>query len=391
MKKHLLFFFICLIFTFGIHAFPPNEKVKKTICLNMIVKNESEIIEKCLGSVKHLIDYWVIFDTGSMDGTQEIIKKFMKDIPGELHERPWVDFAHNRNEALAAAKNKGDYVLFIDADEYLEYSDHFALPNLDKDLYYITLQADTVKANRIGLVNNHLDWKWRGVLHELIESPQIKTYGFLEGVINISTSKGARSKIPSIEKHLKDSQVLEDALKKEPANSRYAFYLGQSYFLAKEFELALKSFEKRIAMKSRDVQETYSALYAIGNIHEKMDRLDSALQSYFKAYEYRPTRAESLHRIASIYRSKGNYLLGYLIAKYALTIPYPANELSCVEYTAYDYGLLVELANCCFMLKKYEEGMQACSQLLAKSNLPAEVKPTIIANYELAKRKVAEN
>ena len=78
----------------------------------MIVKNESPVIEKCLASVKGMIDYWVIVDTGSTDGTQQIIKNFMKDVPGKLYERPWVNFAHNRNEALDLARNKTDYAYF---------------------------------------------------------------------------------------------------------------------------------------------------------------------------------------------------------------------------------------------------------------------------------------
>ena len=80
-----------------------------TVCLNMIVKDESAVIERCLNSVKEHIDYWVIVDTGSTDGTQEIIQRTLKDIPGILYARPWVDFAHNRNEALQFAKGKTDY------------------------------------------------------------------------------------------------------------------------------------------------------------------------------------------------------------------------------------------------------------------------------------------
>src|ERR1700722_1540445 len=64
------------------------EEPKKTICLNMIVKNESKVIRRCLQSVLPFIDTWVIVDTGSNDGTQKIIKDFMLEhqIPGELHE-----------------------------------------------------------------------------------------------------------------------------------------------------------------------------------------------------------------------------------------------------------------------------------------------------------------
>jgi len=111
----------------------------KTICLNMIVKDESKAILKLLGSVKSIIDYWVIFDTGSTDGTQEIIQEFLKDIPGELHERPWVNFAHNRNEALKVAQKKADYILILDADHLLHVQDSFDKNSLDLDFYLIQL------------------------------------------------------------------------------------------------------------------------------------------------------------------------------------------------------------------------------------------------------------
>lgn len=89
MRKLMILIIWGISELFAEGSFP--EPVKKpTICLNMIVKNESAIIEKCLASAKPFIDYWVIVDTGSNDGTQQIIQKFMKDIPGELHEKPWV-------------------------------------------------------------------------------------------------------------------------------------------------------------------------------------------------------------------------------------------------------------------------------------------------------------
>jgi glycosyltransferase involved in cell wall biosynthesis len=80
--------------------------MNKTICLNMIVKDESLVIQRCLSSIIEWIDYWVIIDTGSTDRTQQIIRDYLKHIPGELHEHPWVDFAFNRNEALSFAKKK---------------------------------------------------------------------------------------------------------------------------------------------------------------------------------------------------------------------------------------------------------------------------------------------
>lgn len=380
MIKKILFLF-AVFCSFGLSG--EDGLKKKTVCLNMIVKNESEVIERCLGSFKNLIDYWVIFDTGSTDGTQEIIKKYLKEIPGELHQSSWVNFEHNRNEALNAAKGKGDYLLLIDADEIWQYSDSFAMPQLDKDYYHVIVrQLGAADVKRIGLINNHLNWKWKGVLHEVLECPEAKSVGTIQGVMNIcNAAVGARSKDPN--KYFKDAKVLEKALKDDPTNSRYAFYMAQSYLNAEKYEEAIKGFEKRLAMPSSDVQETYLALYNKGMTHDKLNDLDSALKCYLKAYEFRPIRAEPLFRAAIIYRKQGNYLLGYLLTKYALGIPYPAEDL-CVEYLTYDHALLIEYANCTLLSGRFQEGLQACCQLLANPNLPADIKPHVLANCEVA-------
>ena len=94
---------------------------KKTLTLSMIVKNETHIITECLESVAPYIDYWIIADNGSTDGTQQLIKDFFeeKGIPGELHEVEWVNFGHNRTEALKMCDGKADYIFMIDADDKL--------------------------------------------------------------------------------------------------------------------------------------------------------------------------------------------------------------------------------------------------------------------------------
>ncbi|MEM7175906.1 MAG: glycosyltransferase, partial [Chlamydiota bacterium] len=259
--------YLLLLFLFPIACLVANpEQTKthlperKTICLNMIVKNESEVILDCLRTVKPFIDYWVIFDTGSTDGTQTIIQSYLKDIPGELHESPWVNFSHNRNEALAAAKDKADYILFIDADEVLDYANHFTLPHLDRDVYYYTVrQIDAADCKRVLLVNSALNWQWEGVLHEALKSDAIQTAGFLEGIVNVcnTTQRGARAKDTATRAN--DITILKEAIAKEPANSRYVYYLGITYLATEQYKLALETFQKRVAMESSAVEETYLA------------------------------------------------------------------------------------------------------------------------------------
>ena len=95
------------------------------------------MIRRCLDSVRPIIDHWVIVDTGSTDGTQDIIREHLRDLPGELHERPWRDFAHNRSEALELARGKSDYTLIIDADDTLEISPEYDPSRAERRLLHV--------------------------------------------------------------------------------------------------------------------------------------------------------------------------------------------------------------------------------------------------------------
>ena len=95
------------------------------ICLNMIVKNESKVIERLLNSVLPLVDYYCICDTGSTDNTEEIIREFFAKhmIPGVIVKEPFQDFGYNRTFALQQCDQmtKADYILLMDADMILEF------------------------------------------------------------------------------------------------------------------------------------------------------------------------------------------------------------------------------------------------------------------------------
>src|SRR5579871_1898388 len=200
-----------------------------SVCLCMIVKNEAPVIRRCLSSVRPLIDYWVIVDTGSSDGTQAIIREHFTDVPGELHERPWVDFAHNRSEALALARPRAAYSLIIDTDDALEMPAGFVLPPLDQDSYLLDIQDVAIRYQRIQLVRNTLPWCYKGVLHEFLVADGATSQGHLPIVMR-RNHDGARRRDP--ETYRKDARVLEEALAKETDpffRQRYTFYLAQSY------------------------------------------------------------------------------------------------------------------------------------------------------------------
>ncbi len=360
--------------------------MKKSVCLNMIVKNEAHAVEKCLASVKKVIDYWVIVDTGSSDGTQKIIKHFLRDIPGKLYERPWVDFAFNRNQALTLAKRKGDYLLFIDADERLEFINSSDFPPLNKDFYMSLYHHSAFISRRILLVNSRLDWRWNGVIHEVVECADAKNVGLLNQVINRATREGDRSKDLQ-KKFLHDIELLEGVAQKEPQNSRNRFHLAKHYEAAKEYSLALKNYEIR-ASAGDSGAEVFYCLYRKGVIEKELEMSSEIfINSFVRAFLNRPCRAEPLYSLLEYFMEIEAYLVGYLISRFVMTDKL-VNEYYLSLHKVYDYALLSQFIECSFHVGKYQETYDGLTRLLAVSTLPSDIRTASEKNFAFLKKTI---
>lgn len=340
------------------------------ICLNMIVKNESRVITRCLSSVIPFIKSWAIVDTGSTDGTQGIIKEYLKNIPGQLIERPWVDFAHNRTEALQYVNREAEYILIVDADEEIKTDPGFDFPTLVYDGYYLQSRLSTINYYRMQLVKNGLNWCWQSKLHEYITSNQMKTYGYLESIYDLPHPDGHRSSNPN--KYKQDALTLEQALLEEPENERYTFYLAQSYRDCRDTDLAIRYYTKRVTMAGW-AEEVWYSLYQIGvlklNSGTNWEEVQMAL---LDAYNYRPTRAEPLIPIIKYYLNKEAWPLALLFAKQASEIPTP-KDLLFIEPEVYGAKKWLLYARAAYGCGHYDKAMAACSIAINTPLLKAEV------------------
>lgn len=343
----------------------------KTVCLNMIVKNEAPVIERCLASVRPFIDSWVIVDTGSTDGTQSLVRRVLADLPGELFERSWRNFGENRSEALALARGRADYVLIIDADEVLIPAPNFRMPELEAD-EYLTLHVPGESATTFWLpqlVRAALPWSYRGVLHEAIHLDQPHRTEKLPGLTCKGFFDGARNADPKA-KYQADARLLEAALEQDPDNSRYVFYLGQSHRDAGNVDAALAAYQRRTQMGGWD-EEIWYSLYQLGCLLEKKGGDFAAAQSaYLRAYQFRPTRAEPLFELARHHRIEKNWALAHLFATQAFRIPLPKDDILFVDQSVYDWRAVDEYAIAAHWMGDYREALAATAFLLEKAKLP---------------------
>lgn len=368
-------------------------KKNKTINLCMIVKNEAHVIERCLASVLPVIDYWVIVDTGSTDGTQQKIKDFFdrNGIPGELHESTWTDFGTNRSEALEyAQKTDHDYSLMIDADEVLVFEPGFDpakfKESLTADLYNIFAQFGQTRYHRPQMTSNKKKFYYRGVLHEYVDCHDpIGTRDFARGFMNTPIQDGARSSNPK--KYEDDAVKFEEALAsgkvEEKDFNRYHFYLAQSYRDSQQWDKALQAYLKRADLGGWN-EEVFYSLYQAGRIMEILEKpVDNIIQLYFKAYQVAPWRAESLWAAARLCRAFSRFDQGYRFAKQGLKVRYPEGALF-VGQGVYEWALLDEFAIASYWTGHYRESRMASIQLLKDNKFPADQKERIEANLKFA-------
>jgi len=370
----------------------------------MIVKQEAETIIQCLNSVSHFITSWCIVDTGSTDGTQQIIRDYFASrfIPGELHERPWRDFGTNRTEAIELAlamPHEKDYLFVMDADDTLEVTDpmwHLRL-NGDGILFQFTMGG--AYWSRMQCFRAQPGWKYKGVLHETLVGPEGHTLQRLDGVlINARSSSVKRGgwKVPE-DKYLNDAQIFIKAISemdpKEDPNlySRYHFYCAQSFRDGKDWESAIEWYQKRAYLGGWG-EEIYYSLYMIAQMKELLKRPDDEIiGAFLVAWQSRPTRLEAAYNLVRFLSRKKANFLAWNIARAALDAP-PTEDILFVDKEVWEWRLAFEWNIACYNVGKVKEamkGMEALKKSYVFPKLEPKIQEAITKNVELFRETYA--
>lgn len=302
------------------------------IGLNMIVKNEEKVILRALESVRNIIDFAVIVDTGSTDNTVNRIHNFFSElsIPYLVRSTKFENFSQARNYALENIFNfkypdnlKCEYFgLWMDADDVFQYNDDFSTDDLRQQL----------SKYDIGQVNMHLNHtiygqnkffrlskvdKWIGAVHELLTFKEGAVTGYIKGMNTVSFPDGNSWSMDSKEKFSYHAKLLQDEYdKSEQKEPRNVFYLARSYDNAGIHDLAVKYYIERVEMMNGFFEERYYSQLCIGWITYSIYP-ERAITELLKCHEIDSFRGEHILPIIRLYRQMGKYQTAYIYSNFA--------------------------------------------------------------------------
>lgn len=362
------------------------------IVLNMIVKNESKIVERCLDAAAW-VDAFVISDTGSTDDTVARIEAWGRrnGKPGQVARAAWKNFGHNRTVAIGQAKqwclDEGwdltrTYLLFLDADmvfkgaclrEVVGEADVWDVRQQNPSIVYANLRVVRASVDIVCVCPTHeyYDIRTPDVVRKIFEGAAIEDIG----------DGGSKD-----DKAQRDIRMLEEALKTEPRNCRYWFYLANTYRDTHDYTKAIWAYKKRIEVGGW-FEETYCAMVYKGDCHYVIKDYPHAIDSWLKAYSVDPERSEALVRLSIYYRTTSQHHTAMLFIDKGLRTPIPMERQLFLERPVYEHHFLYELSVCAFYVGQLERGLLACEMLLRMPSIPEAIRASVQNNIRFYQQK----
>lgn len=265
-----------------------------TVGLALMVKNETELLPVAAASVLPLIDSWTVVDTGSEDGTQEMVQRLFASLPGELHEREWVDFGLNRTQLLDLARGKADWLLLLDADMTVEWHEDFLDwldddPDPSVDAWMVEVREDWGWYRLPLLIRGNQEWRYEGRTHEALDTTGRKRRSLLGLTVHHHPEHG-------LEKHERDLGLLQDGY--AAGDPRATFYTAQALRGLGRTDEAAAAYRLRASMNGWEEERWYAAYQAA--------KLDQDVDALLAAHALRPWRHEPLSAAARLVARQPN-------------------------------------------------------------------------------------
>lgn len=262
------------------------------IAAALIVRDETANIVRCLDAAKAIATRLLVMDTGSEDGTPELVERWTAEngLPLELHNEPWENFAVNRTSLMRHGRENGaDWLLLLDADLVLHAPD--PLPDMEgADAWFGRINGSLDYALPF-LVRASKPWFYEGVAHSYLACTEDFNEAVMDGLAVDDYSHTTREKLE------RDLEALSLDLARNPTGSRTAYYLAQTYQDLDMIPEAIQTYRLRAGMGGY-AEETYYARYRLGCLLCEHVGFTEGARELLAAWEARPSRAEALRALA---------------------------------------------------------------------------------------------
>ena len=367
-----------------------------TLCLNMIVRQESQIIERCLTALVGVAREYAILDTGSTDDTVAKIKAFGA-MTGVTGTEPFINFEQARNAALRlACQTTCTHVLLLDADMVLVIVDRAQLDALlttpTPSVFQLIQCHINLEYYNTRIIDSTIlpETKYVGVTHEYLDCPaQYARVEIPKSVAYIADISDGGCKH---DKFARDIRLLSDAfadLSETYGNrARYCFYLAQSYRDFGNVEKAVEFYTQRANMTGTWVQEVCYSFVALMYMALAANEEPRALELVASMAATGVKRPEGYHALCSYYSKIGRHpdAMKYLTLAHQ-NVPGSGEAIPLFYDVSIAKHLLRYEATILFWY--FGEGWwrlrakQLCEDLLADESFPAHLRPVVLNNYNV--------
>jgi glycosyltransferase involved in cell wall biosynthesis len=322
----------------------------------MIVRDEEEVIGRCLDSVKDLVDEIIIVDTGSTDSTKEIVSKYTD----KIYDFEWIDdFAAARNRAFSEATK--DFIMWLDADDVLFEEDREDFmkfrESLDDSIDMVMLKynvafdeqgAPTYSFFRERVFNRKNNYQWIGKIHEVIV-PQ-------GNLINVDVpiahkpvgGKDPRRNLKIFQKMIAGGDELVP---------RELFYYARELYYNKEYDEAIETFNEFLNKDSAWVEDRINACKDLSVCYYQIGENTKALHAMYRSFEYDVPRPEICCDIGKHFYDREKFEISIFWYKTALEKNIEDFPQGFKINDCYDFLPCIQLSVCLDRLGRTEEAI----------------------------------
>lgn len=278
--------------------------MKLSLC--MIVKNEEDVIERCLKSAKAFSDEIIIVDTGSTDKTKILAAKYTS----KIYDFKWIDdFSAARN--FSFSKASGDYIMWLDADDIITplNSDKIITlkntydPNTDIFMFKYNVAFDknnnpTFTYYRERIIKNSPKYRWESPIHEVIPLTGNIVYNDISIEHKKMKQNSPKRNLNIFNKMIADGIELD---------ARQQFYYGRELFYNNDDIAAINTLENFLTRNDGWIENKIDACKLLGTLYLRNSEIEKSLISLFKSFIFSEPRSNICCDIGKIFFSKNDY------------------------------------------------------------------------------------